>query len=221
MQKVADHLSFGPTGDLFGYDVSISGNGNVIVVSAIGEQSTSSFYLADQNNNAFEKTGAVYIFEKNIQNSWEQIKYIKPSNAISAIYFSLYTIYGDTFGTSISLSDDGNLLAVGAPGEDSSSVSVNGDDTDNSLIQSGATYTYNRDISGNWTFNSYIKSSNPNGNISAGSSFFGDNFGNTVDLSSDGNKLAVSATGEAGGADIINGDLTDNSATNAGAVYLY
>ncbi|MFV1993248.1 MAG: hypothetical protein ACC635_05030, partial [Acidiferrobacterales bacterium] len=211
----------GPTGDLFGYDVSISGNGNVIVVSAIGEQSTSSFYLADQNNNAFEKTGAVYVFEKIILNNWEQTKYIKASNSISAIYFSLYGVPGDNFGTSISISNDGSFLAVGTPGEDGNSMSVNGDDTDNSLIQSGAVHTYKKDATGNWTFGSYLKSSNPDGNFSLSSSIYGDGFGNAVALNDNGDKLAVSAFQESSDANIINGDLTDNSAIWAGAVYLY
>jgi len=42
-----------------------------------------------------------------------------------------------------------------------------------------------------------------------------------VALSGDGSTLAVGADGEANNATGINGNQADNSATNAGAVYLY
>jgi hypothetical protein len=47
---------------------------------------------------------------------------------------------GDGFGWSVAL--DGNTLAVGAPGEASSATGINGTQTDNSAVISGAVYVY-------------------------------------------------------------------------------
>ena len=205
-------------GDDFGYDVSISGDGNIIAVSAPWEQSNSIFDVADQNNNALSQAGAVYIFENNILDNWVQTKYLKASNTTPAIG-NILTVSGDSFGRAISISNDGNLLAVGAYNEDSNTTGMNGDNTNNSTEQSGAVFTYSRNVSGDWNFSAYTKSSNPGGPTSV--SIFGDGFGYGVSLSDDGSELAVSAWAEDSGTDVINGDLTDNSAADAGAVYLY
>lgn len=50
----------------------------------------------------------------------------------------------DWFGKSVSLSADGNTLAVGAPNEDSSSTGVDGNQADNSTRGSGAVYVFAR-----------------------------------------------------------------------------
>ena len=66
---------------------------------------------------------------------WQQQAYVKASN----------TDGGDRFGSAVSLSLDGNTLAVGAIGEESTATGVNGDQSDNSSISSrtpGAVYLY-------------------------------------------------------------------------------
>src|SRR6266702_4044720 len=91
----------------------------------------------------------------------------------------------------------------GAIGEDSSGVS----ETDNSATNAGAVYVYTR--SGiTWTQQAYVKASNTG---------TGDQSGFSVALSSNCNTLAVGAIGE----DSSGVSETDNSATNAGAVYVY
>ena len=65
--------------------------------------------------------------------------------------------------------------------------------------------------SGIWQQQAYIKASNTDE---------GDGF-SAVSLSADGTTLAVTAGGESSLATGINGDQNDNSADNAGAVYLY
>lgn len=62
---------------------------------------------------------------------------------------------GDEFGRSIAMW--GNTLVVGAPGEDSNATRVNRDQTDNSSIDSGAAYVYEKDVNGSWSFQTYIK----------------------------------------------------------------
>lgn len=48
-----------------------------------------------------------------------------------------------------------------------------------------------------------------------------DRFGCCVSLSSDGNTFAVGARNEDSSASGVEGDQSDNSATNAGAAYLF
>lgn len=127
--------------------------------------------------------------------------YIKASN----------TGEGDRFGTSISLSSDGTVLAVGAPYEGSAATGIGGNQSDNSASGSGAVYVFRR--SGDaWTQEAYIKASNTG---------TGDRFGASVSLSSDGTVLTVGAHEEDSAATGVGGDQSDNSAINSGTVYVY
>ncbi|EHL21079.1 alpha beta-propellor repeat-containing integrin, partial [Acidovorax sp. NO-1] len=63
-----------------------------------------------------------------------------------------------------------------------------------------------------WSQQAYVKASN---------SGAGDAFGRSVALSGDGNTLAVAAEDEGSNATGINGDMSDNSASSAGAVYVF
>ena len=131
---------------------------------------------------------------------------------------------GDRFGGgSIAISGDGNTLVVGAHGEDSSAAGINGDETDNTLLSSGAVYVFARDTNGGWAQQAYIKASNPGGTTSPDSTWHSDWFGYTTSLSNDGNTLIVGAPGEDSGIGGINspGAQADNSSTHSGAVYLF
>jgi len=130
------------------------------------------------------------------------IGYFKASN----------TEKGDWFGASIALSADGNTLAVGATGEDSSATGINGNQNGGSSPNSGAVYVFVRSDTGNWTQQAYIKASNTGA---------GDLFGFAVSISSDGNVLAVGATGEDSSATGVGGDQSNNSASGSGAVYVF
>lgn len=182
--------------DFFGYHVSISDDGNTIAVGAYAEASASA---ADQSDNNSNDSGAVYVFH--YAGSWSQQAYIK-ADIIGA---------ADYFGFATSLSADGNTLAVGAPLEDSSSQGMGGDPNIGGAFTSGAAYVFTR--SGvNWTQQSFIKSSNSEGN---------DAFGHHLSLSHSGNLLAVGAYQESSDADGIDGDQSDNSAGFSGAAYLF
>ena len=114
----------------------------------------------------------------------------------------------DVFGLTMSLSGDGNTLAVGAMQEDSAATGIDGDATDNSAENSGAVYVFARQADGSWRQQAYIKATNTD-------AF--DAFG-TPALSADGNTLAVGASAEdSGSAD----DPNDDSMMDAGAVYVY
>ncbi|KAF0193321.1 MAG: Integrin alpha beta-propellor repeat protein [Gammaproteobacteria bacterium] len=186
--------------DAFGSSVSLSSDGNTLAVAATGEDSNGTGAAADQSNAAAADAGAVYVFVRT-GITWAQQAYIKASN----------TGASDAFGTAVSLSDNGNMLAVGAAAEDSAATGVGGDETNNSANGSGAVYLYTR-TAGTWSQTSYIKAPN---------SAADDTFGVVAALNSDGNTLAVGAYGEDSAATGTGGNQNDNSAASAGAAYLY
>jgi hypothetical protein len=187
--------------DSFGSTVDLDGDGNTLAVGVYGEDSIATGIDGDFGDNSALESGAVYVFELTGE-SWEQQAYIKATN----------TDPYDRFGQSLALSRDGNTLAVGAHFEDSGSIGIDGDQSDNSVASSGAVYIYKR-TGDTWQEDSYVKSSNPDPT---------DVFGIGVALNDDGNILAVSAWGERSAAVGIGGDQTDNSAPlNTGAVYVF
>ena len=186
--------------DRFGLSVSLSGDGNTLAVGAYREDSAATGVNGAQNNSSATDSGAVYVFRRN-GGMWSQQAYIKASNSDS----------GDILGLDVSLSGDGNTLAVGATGEDSASTGVNGVQNNNSASASGAVYVFRRS-GGIWTQQAYIKASN--------SGQF-DQFGRENSLSHDGNTLAVGALFEDGSSTVINEAQNDNSAHDAGAAYIF
>jgi trimeric autotransporter adhesin len=142
------------------------------------------------------ESGAVYIFVRN-GGSWSADTYIKGSN----------NEYEDRFGTSVALTADGNAVAIGSLSEDSGAVGIEGNETLEDALGSGAAYVYRRDA-GTWTQQSYVKASNTDAN---------DAFGASIAVSSDATALVVGAAGEASNSD----DQNDDTAANAGAAYLY
>lgn len=182
--------------DFFGTSISLSGDGSTVAIGARGEDDPGS----SQNE------GAVYVFTKNAT-GWTQEEKIKASNASA----------DDNFGASVSLSKNGNELAIGAVDEDSSTpgVSPRGDDPSVSDLSgnSGAVYMLKR-TGTSWNEVAFIKASNLR---------TGDNFGTSVSISDDGLYLAVGATGQDGSAENFNADPNQFSAggSNSGAVYVF
>ena len=203
------------TGDLFGWSVDVTAQGNVILLGSPG-------YLG--NN---DRPGYVQVFSLDSDDetagttgTWKQVGQDIAGEAI-----------GDEFGWSVSISDDGKTIAVGAPyndgknGEDSGHVRIY------RLADDGASWEQiggdiDGDAAGDWSGDSVSLSAN--GTIVAigapygagidgilqagqvkvyridsggssweqlGESIYGDNvndyFGNSVDISPDGNSLAV------------------------------
>ena len=85
-----------------------------------------------QENNKAQYSGAVYVFTRDKKGEWKQQAYLKASN----------TGREDFFGKSLSLSGDGNTLAVGADGEASNAQGIDGDQENNEAQYSGAVYIY-------------------------------------------------------------------------------
>ena len=181
------------TDDSFGRSVSLSGD--TLAVGVYGEDSSATGVNGSQSDNSLSNSGAVYIFTRSGR-TWSQQAYLKASN----------TDAGDLFGYSVSLS--GSRLAVGAIYEDSSATGVNGSQSDNSAIDSGAVYVFTRSGT-TWSQQAYLKASNTDAS---------DEFGSSVSLS--GDTLAVGADGEDSSVMGVNGDQNDSSAGRSGAVYV-
>jgi hypothetical protein len=189
--------------DTFGKSVALSDDGNTLAVGAPWEDSGATGIDGNQADNSASDAGAVYLYARDQMGGWTQTAYVKASNAGEY----------DMFGVSLALSDDGSTLAVGAPGEASSSTGINSEQQDDdSFADAGATYVFALDQMGIWAQTAYIKASNTDE---------GDAFGGSVALDEHGTMLAVGARGEASNAMSIDGDQADNSVGSAGAVYLY
>ncbi len=195
--------------DYFGSSVALSADGRTMAIAAYFESSAATGVNGNQDDDSLKQSGAVYVFTRTGAD-WTQQAYIKASNTGRAGTGQDDFGDGDQFGYSISLSGDGNTLAVGAPTEDSSARAINGNQTDDSAASSGAAYVFTRTGS-TWSQQAYIKSS---------TSEAGDLFGFSVALSFNGNTLAASAFDERGSARTIDGPH-DNLANGSGAVFVF
>ncbi len=190
------------TNDHFGSSLSLSGDGLTLVVGAEQESSNANAINGDHNNNLSASSGAVYVFHK-AASSWSQQAYLKSNNSD----------LGDKFGAlgALDVSDDGNVIAAGAPEEDSGEKGTTGSGSDSSALGAGAAYIFTRS-GDSWAQTAYIKASNTGQD---------DNFGK-LSLSGDGKTLVVSAFKEDNSATGVNSLGADNdNKTDSGAVYVF
>jgi len=194
-------------GDLFGYDIGLSGDGNTLAAAGYDEDGSGRTVNAIPDNRR-GGSGAIYVFER-AGGAWRQTAYLKGSRSQGA----------DAVGTALVLSEDGNTIAAGAGDENCMVPGVNPDGCDvdqipqgfGTTFTTGAVYVWGRN--GNtWSEQAFLKSSNPN---------LFDWFGGRLAVSGDGNTLAVGAQTEDGGTRGVNGYQYDNSAQDAGAVYVF
>jgi hypothetical protein len=197
-------------GDLFGFCVALSGDGNTLGVCAYDEDSSAEGVDGDQADNRSGGSGAAYVMVRS-GGAWRQQAYVKASNT---------TIQG-AFGAAIALSADGGTMAVTAVDEDGLNPGVGAvpwqadrkapDRTRVAEDSAGAVYVYAR-TGGKWSFDTYMKSSNIRPN---------DTFGARLALSADGAVLAAGAPQQPGGGTGVNPLATDASAPESGAVYVF
>jgi hypothetical protein len=180
--------------DVFGFSVAISGE--TIVVGAEGEDSNAIGVGGVQTNNSVAESGAAYVFVRSGV-AWSQQAYLKASSTGS----------NDYFGESVAIS--GETIVVGAYGEDSNARGVDGNETDNGAVNSGAAYVFVRSGTA-WSQQAYLKASNTG-------AF--DKFGGSVAIS--GETIVVGAEGEGSNATGVNGDQANNSAARSGAAYVF
>jgi uncharacterized membrane protein len=181
-------------GDWFGYAVAT--DGDTVVVGARREDSAAIGVNGNQLDNSATDSGAAYVFTRT-EGMWSQQAYLKASN----------TEAGDKFGLAVAIS--GDTIVVGAFFEDSAATGINGNQADNSTPDSGVAYVFTR-TAGMWSQQAYLKASNTDGD---------DLFG--VIVAVDGDTIVVGAWGESSAATGVNGNQTDNSASAAGAAYLF
>ena len=180
--------------DYFGYSVSVSGD--TVVVGAYGESSNATGVNGNPSDNGTLYSGAAYVFVRNGTN-WAQQAYLKASNPDP----------DDTFGVRVAVS--GDTVVVGAYLEASSATGVNGNQSDNSAYLAGAAYVFVR-TGTNWSQQAYLKASNTGAE---------DWFGWSVAVS--GDTAVVGASSEDSNATGVNGNQSDNSASSAGAAYVF
>jgi hypothetical protein len=197
-------------GDLFGYSVGLNADGNTLVVGGYDEDGSgrTTNSIPDGRRNG---SGAIYVFDRT-GGAWRQTAYLKGSRLENA----------DSLGYSVAISDDGNTVVAGTAEESCLIPGVNprGCDNDRPLpagvevnpgASAGAAYVWARN--GNaWTEMAFLKSSNP-GQF--------DWFGVRTAVSGDGNTVVVEAQNEDSNAKGINGNQSDNSADESGAVYIF
>jgi hypothetical protein len=188
--------------DWFGDVLDLSADGNTLVVGAPREDSSAQTINGSETDNTAADAGAVYVFTKS-NNVWQQEAYIKPDN----------TGAGDHFGSSISLSGDGKTLVVGAEKESSNATVIDGDGTNDLAVNSGAVYVFYKSTT-SWVQQAYLKSSNSQANDEFGG------FG-AIDVSDDGNTIAVGALKDDSGEVGIGGTGANNTAADAGSAYIF
>jgi len=185
--------------DWFGYATAVSGD--TVVVGALQESSSATGINSNQSDNSAGYSGAAYVFVRTGTN-WVQQAYLKASNTEAA----------DQFGAFVAVS--GGTVVIAAPYEDSNATGVNGNQSNNSAVSSGAIYVFVR-TGTNWSQQAYLKASN-----TGVSDFFGgapDENGVAVS----GNTIVVGAFNEASNATGINGNQSNNSAQGSGAAYVF
>lgn len=186
--------------DIFGKSLALSADGQTMIVGAYFEDSAATTINGDLQDDSAPEAGAAYVFVRN-GSAWTQQAYLKASNASAASFF----------GNAVSISEDGNIVAVAAYQEDSAAIGVGGNQLDTSAFASGAAYVFVRSAN-TWAQTAYIKASNTRASS---------HFGNALSLSPDGFTLAVASRNESSGAVGIGGDQTSQTAGNSGAVYVF
>ncbi len=213
------------TQDEFGSAVAISADASTILVGAPGADVRFSVgNQMDRGSNA----GAAFVFRASGGRTQRP-----------AFFTSQPAGAGTRFGTSVAVSADGSIIAVGVPRDNERAFGVTAvpSQRDDQEMQAGAVSVLRRleadwrsftDPRGLQPITNYVKASN----VEAG-----DLFGSALALSSDAQTLVVGAPGEDGNGTnfdaalkpfdannnqlVIDAKQSDNSATRAGAAYLY
>lgn len=127
---IADPVLASPSfeaGDLFGRALAMSNDGSTLIVGSPGEDSPALGLDGDPLAPGAAESGAAFVFQRT--QGWSPKHYVKATN----------TGAGDAFGTSVAVSANGDVWAVGATQEASGSTL---DPSDDSAVGAGAVYVY-------------------------------------------------------------------------------
>jgi hypothetical protein len=165
-------------GDLLGFSVALSFDGNTLAAAAFNE-SGSGRGINQPDDNKSQGSGALYVFTRQ-NGAWGQEAYIKASRGETS----------DGFGFATSISADGNTIAVGSgdeacltPGIDPPGCADDAPPGRGANIWVGAAYVFVKNGT-TWSEQSFIKAPNARPYNS---------FGVRLALSGDGNALAVTS----------------------------
>lgn len=145
---------------------------------------------------AAEASGAAYVFRRT-NGTWTEEALVKASNVQNGAFF----------GTAVAIS--GDTMVIGANGESCDSKGINQPQNNTSAFHAGAVYVFTRNGT-TWTQDAYLKASNTRAQYQFGEA-----------LALDGDTLAVGSKEEASKANVVNGDQTDATVTQSGAVYIF
>jgi len=168
--------------DIFGSRVALSPNGKTMAVLAVGVDSM----VDPRSSFGYVGTERVYVFAR-VDGSWQQQAVLDGTESESE----------GSYGMALSLSANGDLLAIGSPRDILRDPLVD-------RRGAGAVYLYKRE-SGRWLDQDRLVSST----ISES-----DQFGYSVSLSADGNTLAVGANGDTGAG-------REDSESGSGSVFVF
>lgn len=180
--------------DAFGWSVAISGD--IAVVGAPYESSSSNVVNGEPLNNIFFAAGAAYVFRR-VDGTWTQEAYLKPSNPGSQ----------DLFGYSVAI--DGESVVVGSPEDDSSNTETTPTAADNLLPDSGVLYVFEK-LGDKWQQTALLKPS-------AAHEKYG--FGNQVSIKN--NRITSGAWLDRSASPGINFKQKNSNAPESGAAYLF
>jgi hypothetical protein len=165
-------------GDLLGFSVGLSFDGNTLAAAAFNESGGGKGFNPPDDNKS-QGSGALYIFTRQ-NGGWSQQAYIKASRGETS----------DGFGFATSISEDGNTVAVGSgdeacltPGIDPPGCENDAPPGRGANIWVGAAYVFVR-TGTTWSEQTFIKAPNARPYNS---------FGVRLALSGDGNALAVTS----------------------------
>jgi hypothetical protein len=200
--KADAHTNTG-LGDQFGFSVALSEDGDTLAVGVYDESGSGRTVNAPINRER-GGSGAVYIWTR-ARGTWIRQAYLKTWNAEG----------GDSWGSVVSISSDGNTLAVGSLDEDCLCPGVHtnpetGIGDQKADLSSGGVAVFVRN-GATWRQQAYLKASNPGQD---------DWFGVRLALSGDGNSLVVAAPNEDSNGRGVNAAVNDG-AGESGAAYLF
>lgn len=159
----------------FGFSVALSDAGERLVVGARYDD------LGTEDTNE----GRAYVFDRSDDGTWTEIGRLTAETSAAA----------DFFGAAVDISSDGQMIAVGAPLDDSATI------TDPASNDAGAVYVFAEGDDGSWAMQARLETTTP---------IAFDNLGYAVALSGDGSRIAAGAFPH---------DVDGN--VDAGAVYVF
>ncbi len=222
--------------DLFGLSLALSGDGNTLVVGAYTEDSNAVAINGSQTNNSLSDSGAVYAFSRS-NGVWQQQAYIKPT----------ISFMNGRFGAKVSLSADGNTLAVaGNPShvdvrdktyifKRNANVWGQASELNFSDLRPGKGLEISGDgrtlaISSDAYKAVYVYRSGggvwkQDGRLTAHNTALDDGFGSSasgsISISGDGSVIAVGAHADDSSASGINSGVYNNNLKSSGAAYIF